>query len=424
MIICRECGHHNPSGTTFCANLECGAFLEWSGEQQATEMIPIPAPPPPPPPGSGWGSSGPGRAGKPEVGLTVQLDERELSVDPGAAVGCAITVRNTGRIVDRYAVRVLGDAERWAQADPPTINLVPAAEGSIEVTFTPPRRPDVVAGTRPFRLLVTSGEDARVMAFADGTITVAPYNDVATALAPPIAEGRSGTYQVGLENRGNAPVTARIEAGDDRRALAFRISQPALTLPPGARAAVAVHARPRDTEISGRPMTYPFRVVVQLGWDAPRSMDAQLVHKPPLPPFGPGWIVLMRVLFTLLGALLMVVGAFAEWYPDTAGTELTYENYVETVFQAETPAPPSGVDSVFVSVGLLPLVLAVFVLLGLASRRGLLTRLTAGFGLLVMIVFAFTVGNAGISVGVGIILVILGLVLALIGGICAMVGKS
>jgi hypothetical protein len=420
MIVCRECGRHNDNGTTFCANRDCGAFLEWSGDLVATEVIRIPPPPPVP----GRGSSGRRRVGPAEVGLTVRLDDRELGVDPGAAIGCDITVRNTGRVVDRYAVRVLGDAERWARPDPPAINLVPDAEGSVRVTFAPPRRPDVAAGTRPFRLLVTSAEDPRTAAFADGTVTVAPYHDVGTDLSPPIAEGRRGSYRLALENRGNAPVTIRVEATDDRRALDFRISHPVITLPPGGRGVVAVDARPQARTVSGPPATHPFRVVAQAGWDAPRSHDARLVHKPALPPFGPGWLAVLRVVLTLLGALLMVVGAFADWFPDVPGTELTYESYVESVFETDAPAPPGGVDSIFVSVGLLPLVLAVFVLLGLASRRGLLTRLAAGVGLLAMVAFAFTVANAGISLGAGIYLVIVGAALALAGGICAMAGKS
>jgi hypothetical protein len=54
----------------------------------------------------------------------------------------------------------------------------------------------------------------------------------------------------------------------------------------------------------------------------------------------------------------------------------------------------------------------------------LLTRLAAGFALLVMIVFAFTVANAGLSLESGVFVVILGTILALVGGICGMVGKD
>jgi hypothetical protein len=191
----------------------------------------------------------------------------------------------------------------------------------------------------------------------------------------------------------------------------------------GSRAAVDIQAGPQQSRLSGPPRAYPFRVVAQPGWDAPRAMDAQLVHKPLLPPFGPGWLVLLRMCLTPPGALLMVLGAFADWYPGVPGTDLTYENYVETVFSADAPSPPGNVDSIFVSVGLVPLVLAVFVLLGLASRRGLLTRLAAGVALLFAVAFAFTVGNQGVDAAAGVYLVIAGSVIALIGGICGMAGK-
>ena len=72
----------------------------------------------------------------------------------------------------------------------------------------------------------------------------------------------------------------------------------------------------------------------------------------------------------------------------------------------------------------MPIVFAVFAVLGLASRTGLLTRLAAGFALLLMIVFVFTVANAGLSLESGVFVVILGTILALVGGICGMAGKD
>jgi len=419
MIICRECGHRNSDGTTFCENRECGAYLEWSGDVQATQQIPAP-----PVHGPGWGASGPSHVGPSEVGLTVHLSEHELAVEPGAAVESEITLRNTGDVVDKYALQVLGDAARWTRIDPPSVNLVPNTQGTARVVFAPPRTPEVAAGTRPFRLVATSSEDPRATAFADGAIDVGQFHDIATTLQPQTVEGRSGVYEVGLVNRGNAPVSARLDASDGQQALALRVAQPMVTIPPGGHARVRVQARPHNGSMAGPPRTYPFRVVAQTGWDVPQPLDAALVYTPLLPAFGRSWWLVLRILFTLLGVLLMIVGATSEWYADVAGTELTYEGYVESVFQADTPSPPATVDSIFVSVGLIPMVLAVFALLGLASRTGLLTRLAAGFALLVMIAFAFTVANAGLSLGPGVFIVILGSVLALIGGVCGMVGKD
>jgi hypothetical protein len=419
MIICRECGHRNPTGTTFCENRSCGAFLEWSGDVQATQPIP-----PAPVRGPGWGASGPRRVGPGEVGLTVRLEDHDLLVEPGGSVASQVTVRNVGGVVDSYAVQVLGDAAPWTTIEPPSINLVPEAEGTVQVTFSPPRRPDVAAGLRPFRLVASSSEDRRASAFADGTVNVGPYRDVATELSPQVVEGRHGTFEVALVNRGNVPVDVSVAATDAQQALALRVSQPTVSVPPGGGARVAVQARPRNGSLSGPPRHYPLRIETRTGPDNPTAHDARLVYKPLLPPIGRGWLVLARILLTLLGALLMIMGSFGEWLGGIDGTDLTYANYVESVFRTETPPPPEAVDSLFVSVGLVPIVLAVFVLLGLASRTGLLTRLAAGFALLVVAAFTFTVANAGLSVGAGLVVVLVGTVLALIGGICGMAGKS
>ena len=40
MIVCKQCGHHNEAGDTFCGS--CGAFLEWMGERIVDEPAPEP----------------------------------------------------------------------------------------------------------------------------------------------------------------------------------------------------------------------------------------------------------------------------------------------------------------------------------------------------------------------------------------------
>ena len=54
MIVCTQCGHHNPDGTTFCE--ACDEYLEWAGEkieedpQEEPEPEPDPEPEPEPEP--------------------------------------------------------------------------------------------------------------------------------------------------------------------------------------------------------------------------------------------------------------------------------------------------------------------------------------------------------------------------------------
>lgn len=425
MIVCRECGTRNPNGTTFCENRDCGAFLEWAGEDLPSEAVPVAKPVAGPGPGRAAAApSDPRSARRGEVGLTVQLPERQLQVAPGAAVSCTATVRNTGLVVDQYSIQVMGQPARWATVDPPSVNLVPQAAGEARVTFQPPRRADVRAGTTPFRLVATSHQNPQATTFADGTVAVEPFHELETQLRTPVGRGRQATYEVEVHNRGNAPVEARVEPVDDQRALDFQVAQPRVSLPPGGRARVAITAQPRRSRLSGEATSYPFRVVAQSGWDPPRSMTAELVHEPLLPTFGPAWLVVLRILLTVLGALVMVIGANGEWLNGLAGTDLTYEIYAETVFGGDVPSPPEGLNTLFVSLGLVPMVLAVFVLLGLASRTGLLTRLAAGVALLLMIGFAITVATSDASLGSGVYVVMLGAVLALVGGIVGIASKA
>lgn len=425
MIVCRECGYHNPPGATFCENRDCGSFLEWSGEV-FDESGPVSRPPgpvrtSPAPTGPGVANrardgGGPRRVGRGQVGLTVSVSQRELEVEPGKTVDCEITITNTGQIVDQYTIQVFGEAGQWTTVEPPSINLVPDAEGSAKVTFHPPRRPDVVAGMRPFRLVVTSREDLRAVGFADGTITVGAFHGSTAHLQPQYGEGRSAAYDVVVQNQGNAPVMARLEATDARQALALRISHPTLQVAPGGRGLARVFVQPRQRPLSGTPTSYPFRVVAQVGWGQPQALDAQFVHKPSLPPIRKGWL---RIALTLLGGLLMVLGAFAAWEEGVDGVDLTYETYVESVFESDVPSPPDGLSDTFVSVGLVAIVLGLLAMLGLATQTGKLTRVAAALALLLMLVFVFTVADADFSVGSGAFVVLLGSIVALIGGIMA-----
>jgi len=232
---------------------------------------------------------------------------------------------------------------------------------------------------------------------------------------------------VALENRGNAPVVAQVAAVDDRRALEFQVSQPAVSLPAGGQATVAVTARPARAPASGPPATYPFRIVAQSGWDPPRSMNAELLHRPPLPPaphFGREWLPVARIGLTLLGALLMILGANRAWLNGVKGVDLTYENYLQTVFNADVASPPERLDPIFVSPGLVVIVLAVLALLGLAGRTGLFTRLAAGVALLLMLGFVLTVATSNASLGSGPWVAIFGAILALAGGVVGIANKA
>jgi vacuolar-type H+-ATPase subunit I/STV1 len=246
---------------------------------------------------------------------------------------------------------------------------------------------------------------------------------MATYLRPQHGAGRSASYEAVVENRGNAPIVARLAAVDERQALELKVSEPAISVPPGGAGVAWVHAQPGARPLPGQPTTYAFRVTAQVGSDPPQSVDAQFVYKPALPLARRKWLPVLRIVLTLLGGLLMISGATGPWVDDVAGVDLTYEGYVETVFGGDVASPPEGLSTSFVAVGLVAIILGVVAVLGVFSRTGMPTRMAGVLAVVLMLAFVFTVMDADVSLGSGPLVVLAGAVLALLGGIAGRVRK-
>src|SRR4030088_598986 len=93
------------------------------------------------------------------MGASVTLQERAIAVEPGGEGGLSVRVRNTGQVVDQFALQVLRDPAAWPRVDPPALSLFPGAEESVTVRFPPPRTSAVPAGQLPFGIRVVSHED-------------------------------------------------------------------------------------------------------------------------------------------------------------------------------------------------------------------------------------------------------------------------
>lgn len=66
-----------------------------------------------------------------------------------------LRLRNTGDVVDEYRFEPVGDVAPWTVVEPQTLRLYPGTTGTVELTFSPPRSPDAVAGPNPFAVRIT-----------------------------------------------------------------------------------------------------------------------------------------------------------------------------------------------------------------------------------------------------------------------------
>jgi hypothetical protein len=131
-----------------------------------------------------------------------------------------------------------------------------------------------------------------------------------------------------------------------------------------------------------------------------------------------------RVIFTLLGAAGLIVGAFAPWFRFGAGevppgigldgVEVSYTVFYST----DDPFGASFIESA----GLVAIVLGVLALLGQVFRTGWLTTLAGVLGIVAVALVVITLYRVegqdfGISnVGIGLWLVLAGGILSVIGG--------
>lgn len=97
----------------------------------------------------------------------------------------------------------------------------------------------------------------------------------------------------------------------------------------------------------------------------------------------------IRLFATLVGAGLLVVGAFLDWTPSRTGEKLT----IKALFQTDL----GGQGDIVKTVGGLGILIGLVALIGLVDRTGWITRLAGAASLVVFVLFAIemfrSVGN-------------------------------
>ncbi len=254
MPACLKCGAQNSDGSTFCANSACGAYLGW----QQTPPPEIEARPPGP-------KVVAQRQDAKRIAVSAVMRPGSLNVAPGAAVGCEVTVRNSGTIVDQFTVAVVGPAAGWATVMPSSLSLFPGAEGTVRITIQPPRTSATPAAPMSLRITITSREDPAIKAVEEGLLTVGAFNEISVGeLVPQTSQGHRRTeHGLTITNGGNVPFRADLRASDPESQLEFEIRPAAVSVAPGDVVPARVRLRAKKRLWLGAPQTRAFNVRVQ-----------------------------------------------------------------------------------------------------------------------------------------------------------------
>lgn len=240
------------------------------------------------------------------MGAITSLEQPSLAVTPGEQAHCVVQIRNTGSIVDQFAVDVIGDAQQWATAEPRVVNLMPGDVGTVALTFAPPRGPEARAGLTPFGVRVKSREDPEGSVVEEGAITVAPFTELRAEVTPRTSHGRlRGRHELVIDNLGNGPAEVELIATDSEERLRFRFRQPTLTVEPGTAAFVPFTATPHKRYLRGAERKHQFHVSGLTTGGDPVTADGAFIQNQLLP----------KWLLPALAALLaLIILAIALWF--------------------------------------------------------------------------------------------------------------
>lgn len=235
------------------------------------------------------------------MGLAVRLVRPALRVVPGEAATTDVRVRNTGHLVDRADVTVLGDSAAWASVEPSYVNLLPGQEETVRVTFAPPRSHDVSAGERPFAVRATSREDAGGSVVEEGVLTIAQFAHVVAELVPRASRGpRVGRHYLAIDNLGNHPLTLRLTPSDPDSLLEFFMDAQEFDAPPGTATFVRVRARPITRFLRGSERQVPFQIAISAAQDVTPVVVPGTVRQHAILP---AWLFRAAVIFVVAAAV-------------------------------------------------------------------------------------------------------------------------
>ena len=224
-----------------------------------------------------------------------------VTAAPGGAGVAQVLIRNTGTVVDQFAINLVGDASAWARPLPPAISLFPGADQTIEIHFSPPRSSAVVAGTVPYGVRVTSQEDTEFSVVEEGVVTIAGFAAIEAKVVPRTSEGkRSAVHRLEITNTGNSVVTADLSASDPDELLAIDIEPATIEVQPGATEIAKVKVAAKKSQKGRSTRRMPFNVFVEPG-GPPVQVDANFEQKPK------GSILLLLAILVVIGVLVFLV---------------------------------------------------------------------------------------------------------------------
>ncbi|MBI4786722.1 MAG: hypothetical protein HY782_06730 [Chloroflexi bacterium] len=190
--------------------------------------------------------------------ILLSVDQRHLTVAPGASVALGVTAQNLSTLLDQVAVGVQGIEAQWVQVIPRYLPVFAQGQATAQVVFQPPRDPaQSVAGVYPLRVVGASQEFPGHEGEDKSELEVQLVGDYRLALDK--GEARSGqesVFALKVLNGANAFLQLQFKAGDSADELWYKFDPYQLDVPPGGQANAMLTLRAKNKAPAERAIIF------------------------------------------------------------------------------------------------------------------------------------------------------------------------
>jgi len=186
-----------------------------------------------------------GAVARGQSAATLESLERKVSMNAGERASLQLSITNQSKIVDHYALSVVGLPSTWVTLPRGGLELLPRQSGNLSIDIHPPRTSRASAGIHPINIALLN-QQGQIVAETTTDLEIAPFDELVLDVRPNPYQSRSGgTMALTVENHGNALTEYRVDVIEPSDSLEIVVDPPTGSVAPQQSRQSSVHLRPR-----------------------------------------------------------------------------------------------------------------------------------------------------------------------------------